>query len=357
MRPRSVAVSYRRVGFTLIELLVVIAIIAVLVALLLPAVQQAREAARRSQCKNNLKQFGLALQSYHEAVGRFPPALIGSGRVAPTTAGVAPIVLNTTGFVMLLPYLDQQPTYNRYNFSVPSSVSNPSPYTKPMGAGVTNSTTDQIAYMTSMAVFTCPSDMTPAPIYVNQVNNSANFYEANSVRRSNYLFATGDYTDYDSGWSAISSINKGAFGNDNAASIADIKDGTSNTILVGESTQNRNTSAGVGSTNGAFGPYWGAGVHTCCHGRTPSSQSVSPCGANPVQNPLTGVRYGGINYDNNCDGTKRQYAWQFGSYHAGGAQFVFGDGSVKFLTDSIDYYNVFLWLNRINDGHSPETNF
>src|SRR5205823_7320640 len=114
-----VPLNRRRIvrGFTLIELLVVIAIIAVLVALLLPAVQQAREAARRSQCKNNLKQFGLALHNYHEMASRFPAALVGSGRVAPTTVGVAPVTLNTTGWVMLLPYLDQMPAYNRYNFS------------------------------------------------------------------------------------------------------------------------------------------------------------------------------------------------------------------------------------------------
>src|SRR5512135_2886366 len=114
----------RRHGFTLIELLVVIAIIAVLVALLLPAVQQAREAARRSQCKNNLKQIGLALHNYHDIANRFPAAIIGSGRANAQTApprGVGPTVVNTTGWVAMLPQLDQAPLYNNYNFSITSS--------------------------------------------------------------------------------------------------------------------------------------------------------------------------------------------------------------------------------------------
>src|SRR6266851_2462357 len=103
-------------GFTLIELLVVIAIIAVLVALLLPAVQQAREAARRAQCKNNLKQMGLAFHNYHEALNTFPYAyVVGFQNSIP---GNKPTVTNWA--LMLLPYLDQGPLYNSYNCSVPS---------------------------------------------------------------------------------------------------------------------------------------------------------------------------------------------------------------------------------------------
>ncbi|MBI5760843.1 MAG: DUF1559 domain-containing protein, partial [Planctomycetales bacterium] len=103
---------FRRVGFTLIELLVVIAIIAILIALLLPAVQQAREAARRTQCRNNLKQLGVAFHNYHDAAGRFPFGYYAT----PPALG-----LNAASWgLMLLPYLDQGQLYQKYNFTSPA---------------------------------------------------------------------------------------------------------------------------------------------------------------------------------------------------------------------------------------------
>src|SRR5438552_8131033 len=108
----------RRLGFTLIELLVVIAIIAVLIALLLPAVQQAREAARRSQCKNNLKQLGLALHNYHETYGVFPFECGGTGWTGSGTGNWGRL----SGTVVLLPFLDQTPLWNQISTALPGGA-------------------------------------------------------------------------------------------------------------------------------------------------------------------------------------------------------------------------------------------
>ncbi|MEZ6133148.1 MAG: DUF1559 domain-containing protein, partial [Planctomycetaceae bacterium] len=107
----------RKSGFTLIELLVVIAIIAILIALLLPAVQQAREAARRTECKNKLKQLGLAFHNYHDTHNTFPAALYSSGRYnsAAYFSGNN-TVKNVTGWQMILPYMDQAALYNQFDF-------------------------------------------------------------------------------------------------------------------------------------------------------------------------------------------------------------------------------------------------
>ncbi|HVX61031.1 MAG TPA: H-X9-DG-CTERM domain-containing protein, partial [Pirellulales bacterium] len=108
------------------------------------------------------------------------------------------------------------------------------------------------------------------------------------------------------------------------------------TIAIGESKQgDTGKTSGFQSAAPYYGPFWGAGAHTCCHGYV----------------PLNGVTFA-INYDYGHDNTNRQYAWGFGSYHPGGAQFVYCDGSSRFLSDNIDYINVFQWLNRVADRHS-----
>ena len=258
-----------RKGFTLIELLVVIAIIAILIALLLPAVQQAREAARRSQCKNNMKQFGLALHSYHDVAKTFPPALIGSGRyTAAAYANIEP--KNTTGWILLLPYLDQSPLYKTYNFNAASSVSNPAPYTRVIPGYTPDDTINKPIYSKRLEAMMCPSDPGGGVTYTNAANTPAQFYSANEARRSNYLFASGQGTDYTASWESQAISTRGPFGNDGAARLADIIDGSSNTIAVGESKQfGKGTAVNSTTETTAYGPYWGAGVHTCCHGYTP----------------------------------------------------------------------------------------
>lgn len=325
--------SRRNRAFTLIELLVVIAIIAVLIALLLPAVQQAREAARRSQCKNNLKQMGLALHNYHDTAQMFPPALVSSGRY--NNATYTP-VLNTTGWVLLLPYLDQAPMYNMYNFNVPSSVSNP--YGRPLAGGAATDTTNQPVYSTKLAVHVCPSDPAQGAEFNRLPNTQSDFYTANRVRRSSYLFSSGDTHDYSQAFGYFSGLTysdsssgttvqmtyQGAFGNDGGARIAEIIDGTSNTILVGECKQIKP------GTSSLFGPFWGAGVHTCCHMYTPGNNALFT-----------------VNAKYNASGD--QYAWGTGSYHVGGAHYLMGDGAVRFISENINYFSVFRYLTRISD--------
>src|SRR3974390_2499084 len=110
----------RRRGFTLIELLVVVAIIAILIALLLPAVQQARESARRTQCKNNLKQIGLALHNYHDQNNMFPPAISQDGPpISGSPAGTPETQRNFTWLDSIIPIMEPQPLYNSINFSAP----------------------------------------------------------------------------------------------------------------------------------------------------------------------------------------------------------------------------------------------
>lgn len=145
----------RRRGFTLIELLVVIAIIAVLLALLLPAVQQAREAARRTQCKNNLKQMGLALHNYHDSHKTFPPGVVSllanpSWVMPPGACTAAPIDLGPgwSFFTRMLPYLEECNFYNTIDFDQPlDAMVNAAPRTTPV------------------RVFRCPSD--PGPVSIS----------------------------------------------------------------------------------------------------------------------------------------------------------------------------------------------
>src|SRR5437899_1311540 len=141
--------NVRRFGFTLIELLVVIAIIAVLVALLLPAVQQAREAARRSQCKNNLKQIGLALHNYHENFNMLPPSAINPGTVGSTSFIPNGGIRNYTGYLMILPQLDQGPLYNQINFNIATGQAD---WNSQGGGG-----TQVILQNYKAEVFRCPS--------------------------------------------------------------------------------------------------------------------------------------------------------------------------------------------------------
>jgi prepilin-type N-terminal cleavage/methylation domain-containing protein len=144
-------------GFTLIELLVVIAIIAILIALLLPAVQQAREAARRTQCRNSFKQIGLALHNYHDAFNLFPYATANTGQCF---TAATDSVTNHTGWLMLLPYMDQGPLYNQFNFNWATGIRNTGSGTL-MGGAINPPNTNLPLSTMQLSMLLCPSDNGP----------------------------------------------------------------------------------------------------------------------------------------------------------------------------------------------------
>ena len=336
--------SARPRGFTLIELLVVIAIIAILIALLLPAVQQAREAARRTQCRNNLKQLGLAIHNYHDNAQMFPPGMVFSGDLtaANATADGQTFALNHTGWMMMLPFMDQAPLYNQWNPSIASCQAQRSGGPAPRGDWTLNFPVTQ----RSLTLFKCPSEPItgPAPDVAPTTE-----YTSTQAATNSYMFAAGfhgedyrSYTIYQSSTCTLPDgrvVNRtGTFGNNASARIGDITDGTSNSIAIGESTLDKQSTS--------YRPVWGQGRHVGVYGRVLPD---GPAGTTPVNN----CRYR-INAKWDCDiavPVGKPYAWVFSSRHTGGAHFLMGDGSVKFFGDNIDWAT-FCFLNFIRDGQT-----
>lgn len=301
-------------GFTLIELLVVIAIIAMLIALLLPAVQQAREAARRTQCKNNLKQMVLALHNYHDTHNVFP---IGRQLRAAGTPNSGPLTGGGNGWgwsTYILPFIDQAPLYNQFNLSFPLC-------NKSTPQGLRNCE----LVKTAVPYALCPSDTAPSQA---TMGSSTDAHQVVDWAVTSYKGQASSFYEGRYAWPPTdASHSNGIFFNDSQIRMRDITDGTSNTILLGEVTW---ALSQVQRMYGTINP--AAGIATASSPYT--GWSVGQYPMNPPANALPAF-------------ARREMT--FHSLHEGGAQFAFGDGTVRFLSENIQNTSR-NWIGGIGAG-------
>jgi type II secretory pathway pseudopilin PulG len=280
--------------------LVVIAIIAVLIALLLPAVQQAREAARRSQCKNSLKQIGLAIHNYHDTFNTIPPGWIASNLYAWSS--------------FILPQLEQSTLYNKLNFNVAWTLDGTDP-------------------QSVLPVFRCPSDTGLSLV----VGSTASGIPTTSIGRSNYPGISGNILIQSSSVPLTVAVTGGSFAENSKHNFRDFSDGLSNAILVGERRASGGPTVGLQANPGCDTTWVGITSDT---NQTGMSLVIGDCNSGNLPN-FTGIAMSAtVNPVTNSG---------FSSLHTGGAQFLLGDGSVRFISNNIANFT-YANLSTINDG-------
>jgi prepilin-type N-terminal cleavage/methylation domain-containing protein len=337
---RCLGSTVRRNGFTLVELLVVIAIIGILVGLLLPAVQAAREAARRMSCSNNLKQLGLAVLNYESAYKRLPAARVSLGFCngsSPATFAPDPLTKNGSGLLSILPYMEQGPLYDKFNQL--GAFGN---YIRTIGRPVPPGLDAVAAGNAALSVnvipgLVCPSDS--GQVIYN--GTSATYTPDFPAQNFKYAKTNYDFLSMASGlaffnhYKSVAIDAKYMFGENSYAKLANVTDGLSNTIAMSEQT--------LETFNGFTGSWAFAGW---------VSIGIDPVGAYNVTYPSTGINV--WNYNNSTSALNktrgRRASWyNCASLHTGGVSIVRGDGSVSFISQSMDLPSL-TYMCRAADG-------
>ncbi|MCA9143346.1 MAG: DUF1559 domain-containing protein [Planctomycetaceae bacterium] len=331
----------RKSGFTLVELLVVIAIIGILVALLLPAVQAAREAARRMQCSNNLKQNALALHNYHDTFKCFAPGYL----IKPNRAAISATVDMWSWGALTQRFAEGNAATDLMNTGSTTLTQ-----AVPVYAGLTP-TSGQNVLDVMVAAFRCPSD-------VGEETNSTRLINAVATATSNYVGANSSCDLSETGGGTPGqiglSVARGIFRQDEAVRFRDMTDGSSNVIALGERRWRLKTTGTGGGTQFIAG----AGN---TFGRRPLVSLTAP-----DLDSFGDVLGGGIVTINQLDAafttpaTAPPLRRGFSSQHPGGAQFALGDGSVRFISETIEHLpdtagcatpnSTFEYLLAIQDG-------